>query len=206
VQKEKEALSESISSVARILSSLRIDRDYAQAVCSEEILEGNCNRGRLMAFLLSRFDTGHYEPRIHYTTRDDDQKRSALLRQKIKRIVVVSLSCAAAIFSLAVVFAVFLALRKRPMIVEEAVRAGKEERKKMEEIEDWRGKKVLVEESPGLDELESRQSLLHTGWGQHSGMGTRRFFVQIAMLAAVTAALFGLLAVLITYMRWTFEI
>jgi hypothetical protein len=158
-----------------------------------------------MAFLLSRLDTGFYEPTIYYTTRKDDEKGVALLRDKLKRIVVVSLSCAAGIFALAVVFAVFIAMRKRPPAVEEyereAARVGA-----MEEIEDWKGRKVLVQQSPPLEELESRISLLHTGWGKESGMGTRRFFIQVAMLAAVMAALFGLLAVLITYMRWTFSI
>jgi hypothetical protein len=205
ISREGESLRDSIASLAALLEKERIEPAYASHVRTEDLPESSCNPGQLMAFLLSRLDTGFYEPTIYYTTRKDDEKGVALLRDKLKRIVVVSLSCAAGIFALAVVFAVFIAMRKRPPAVEEyereAARVGA-----MEEIEDWKGRKVLVQQSPPLEELESRISLLHTGWGKESGMGTRRFFIQVAMLAAVMAALFGLLAVLITYMRWTFSI
>lgn len=205
VQKEGEGLRESILSVATLLAAEGIEEVYTRTLRKGDFPIESCNGGQLMAFLLSRLDTGFYEPTIYYTTRKDDEAHISCLRKKIKRIVVISFSCAAAIFAMAVVFAAFIALKKRPVTVE-AYENEKVPHGAMEEIEDWKGKKVLVQKTPSFKELESRETLLHTGWGNKSGMGTRRFFIQVALLAAVMAALFGLMASFITYMRWTFRL
>ncbi|MFH1436214.1 MAG: hypothetical protein ABIJ56_10905, partial [Pseudomonadota bacterium] len=205
VQKEGETLRKSIASIAGILMGRGIDMSFASRIKKSEGLIEGCNEGQLLAFLLSRLDTGFYEPVVYYTTRKDDEKKVALLKEKLKRIVVMSLSCGMAIFLLAVVFALLHAFRRRPALVQE-LQEKEPMDGPMEEIEDWKGRRVQVASIPPLSELESRQTLLHTGWGKESGMGTRRFYIQIAMLAAVTASLFGLLAMFITYMRWSFDL
>ena len=205
VQKEGETLRQSIAAIAGILMGRGIDMSFASRITKGEQIGDGCNEGQLLAFLLSRLDTGFYEPAVYYTTRKDDERNLALFKEKLKRIVVISLSCGTAIFMLAVAFALLLAFRRRPEQVQEHLEKEQKDGP-MEEIEDWKGRKVRVPSIPPLSELESKQTLLHTGWGKESGMGTRGFFIQVAMLAAVTASLFGLLAMFITYMRWSFDI
>ncbi len=206
VQKEGETVRESIAAIATILMGRGIDMSFASRIKKGEGIGDGCNEGQLLAFLLSRLDTGFYEPAVYYTTRKDDEKNIARLKERLKRIVVIALSCGSAIFGLAVVFALLLALRRRPALAQELQQNEDEDKDRpMEEIEDWKGRKVRVHSILPLSELESKQTLLHTGWGKESGMGTRRFFIQIAMLAAVTASFFGLLAIFITYMRWSFD-
>jgi hypothetical protein len=205
VRGKGESEKDSVRSVARLLAGMAIDRTYAGAVEKGNLDKESLNAGQLLAFLLSRLDTGFYEPTVFYTTRADDERATLALQDKLKRVVVTSLSCAAAIFALAVVLAVAMALKKKPAVIEEIEKAAPVGQA-MEEIEDWKGRKIRVSTTPPLEELASRVSLHRTGWGMDSGMGSRKFFIQVALLAAVMAALFGLLIVLVIYMRWTFSL
>ena len=200
-----ESEKDAVRPVAKLLAGRAVDRTYAGAVETADLARESLNAGQLLAFMLSRLDTGSYEPTVFYTTRADDERATVALQDKLKRAVVISLSCAAAIFALAVVLAVAMAMRKKPALIEEIERAVPGGQA-MEEIEDWKGRKIRVSTTPPLEELAARVSLHRTGWGMDSGTGTRKFFIQVALLAAVMAALFGLLVVLVIYMRWSFNL
>jgi len=204
VRGKGESEQDAVRSVAEILAGRNIDRPYTGDIDKGDLEKESLNAGQLLAFLLSRLDTGSYEPAVFYTTRADDERATVALQDKLKRAVVISLSCAAAIFALAVVLAVAFAMKKKPAVIEE-IESAAPGGQATEEIEDWKGRKVRVSATPQMEELASRVSLHRTGWGMDSGTGTRKFFIQVAMLAAVLAALFGLLVVLVIYMRWSYN-
>jgi len=185
IGKQDEKIEDAIKKVARMLIEENIDAQYASLVLDDKIPIYNTNAQMLLAMLLSRLDKGFYEPKIFYTTRKTDEKAIANIKNRIKRTIIISLCAVSGIFAVAVLFMMALALRLHSPFAQK-----------------YKINTTTAINGETFDENHHDYSI--AGGETDYGMGTRKFFIALAFIAAIIAAFFGLLAILFTYLKWTF--